>query len=61
MYSNTTIEQHKQVIIDALNVAVKSGCFTIYDCSQVIESLNAILAMPNVESLGITPVDNEEE
>jgi hypothetical protein len=52
--SQKTIEQHKQVIIDALNVAVKAGCFTIHDCSQIIESLNAVLQLQDTDV-------NEEE
>lgn len=58
--SQKTIEQHKQVIVDAINAATKAGCFSIYDCQAIIESLNAVLNQPDIQFGEIQPVVNEE-
>jgi predicted transport protein len=52
------LKQAKQIVKNALNVAVQKGCFSIDDVAVIIEALKKIETIQDVEFSEYTPNDN---
>jgi hypothetical protein len=43
------LNQAKQIISEAMNVAIKSGCFNLLDVQQIVKALEKINEMPDIQ------------
>lgn len=43
------LNQAKQIISEAMNVAIKSGCFGLLDVQQIIHAMEKINEIPEIE------------
>ena len=50
------LKQAKEVINQAINVAIKSGCFNLDETQAIIHALEKINGMDDIEFGEITPV-----
>ena len=50
-------EDAKQVINQAIDIAIQKGCFNLNDTAKIIEALQNINALDDVKFGKITPVE----